>query len=282
MAALASFVNGHLTDSLPLSDRGLAYGDGLFETIRCFGGQCLLHDYHMQRLITGLNTLGIDVEHELIQQSLQQALQYLEQQACHEAVMKMIVTRGCNQRRVSPGGYGDQAGNATILVQLADAPFALHHTPHTAIAGVCDIRLAVQPALGGLKHLNRLEQVLASREVQARGWDNGILLDTRGHLNSCVNGNLFWVNNGRLYTPEIKNAGIAGTLRRLVIEVLAPARGVVVETVSTTAAILSDAEELFMTSAVVGIQSLNLEGSGTVHGAMAAALREQYLQEVSA
>jgi 4-amino-4-deoxychorismate lyase len=117
----------------------------------------------------------------------------------------------------------------------------------------CRQRLARQPALAGLKHLNRLEQVLARAEWRDPAIADGLMFDTDGLLVDGVSSNVFIVSGGHLLTPRLDQCGVAGVLRRLVIERVAPAAGFTVQEAELPAAMLDQADELFLTSSLRGI-----------------------------
>ena len=132
-----------------------------------------------------------------------------------------------------------------------------HKPPAPLQVVVCNTTLARQPQLAGLKHGNRLEQVLAAREVSARGVEEGLQLNERGELVCAVSANLFLVADGRLLTPPVSECGIAGTVRRLVLEVLAPQRNLPAEVAPLRPGDLEGAQELFLTNALQGIRHVS-------------------------
>ena len=117
----------------------------------------------------------------------------------------------------------------------------------------CQSRLSRQPALAGLKHLNRLEQVLARREWHDPRYFEGLMLDTEHHVIECVSSNLFMAHDGGLFTPGLEQCGVGGVLRRLIIDDLAPALGLEVEVTSLTIKDLMDADEIFLCNSVIGV-----------------------------
>ncbi|MFP4263430.1 MAG: aminodeoxychorismate lyase [Halomonas sp.] len=187
----------------PLDDRGAAYGDGLFETLLVRDGRPLLWDEHLARLARGCHALGIPMppEHDLAA-SLAEAGPGLE-------VLKLTLTRGSGGR-----GYRPPAAPIPRLRwQLAAfAPDAGRWRDGVRVR-LCRLRLGLQPALAGLKHLNRLENVLARGEWQDDAIAEGVLEDAEGRLVEATAMNLFWRRNGRLETPRLSRCGVAGTLR---------------------------------------------------------------------
>ncbi len=256
----ASWVDGRAAESLGLNDRAVRYGDGLFETLRYYRGEYLLLSRHMRRLAHGLESLGIDCEPALVESDLALAAGYLLETGRREALVRYQVSRGENLRRGEPGGYGDETGAATRLLALSAAA-PLLEAPPVAGAMLCDSRLAAMPALAGVKHCNRLEQVLAALEVRRAGLDNGLMLDGEGNVVCAVNGNLFALLDGRLRTPPLDACGVAGTVRELVIDTLAARAGLAVDIAPLRPSHLRDASELFLTNSVLGVQPLRVPGT---------------------
>ncbi|QTF94146.1 aminodeoxychorismate lyase [Halomonas sp. BM-2019] len=187
----------------PLADRGVAYGDGLFETVLLRDGRPLLWDEHLARLARGCHALGIALprEHELAAP--------LAEAGPGLAVLKLTLTRGSGGR-----GYRPPADPAPRLRwQLtAFAPAEARWREGVRVRH-CRLRLGIQPALAGLKHLNRLENVLARAEWDDEAIAEGLLCDSHGRLVEATAMNLFWRRDGRLETPRLDRCGVAGTLR---------------------------------------------------------------------
>lgn len=187
--------------AVPADDRGLAYGDGVFETMRAHAGVVPWWPAHWSRLAAGAQRLGIALpDAEQVRAEVADLL------AGRSAVLKLQLTRGSGTR-----GYAPRA-DATPLWLLS-----LHPLPAPAPAACtlvwCQTRLARQPLLAGIKHCNRLEQVLARREVATAGADEGLVRDVAGRVTSGTTGNLFLLDDEGWHTPELGHAGIAGICR---------------------------------------------------------------------
>lgn len=249
MAVLAASIDGRLTDSdgspgWPIDDRALAYGDGLFETIAVSAGRPQLIDYHRQRLQSGSRQLSLPEPPEALWEDVDTLAAV---PGC--GMVKVIWSRGSGRGyRPLPGLPGRR------LVMALPAPL---QPPELARDGVrirlCRLRLGAQPALAGAKHLNRLEYVLARAEWQDAGIAEGLLLDQQGALVEATQSNLFLVRDGELWTPRLDRCGVAGILRRLVMERLAPARGLKVHCARLTLSDLLASDELFLTNSQIGI-----------------------------
>lgn len=184
-------------------DRGLAYGDGVFETVLVHQGRAVWWDAHLQRLQRGCQVLGIAPP----------APGFLRGQVedliagCGRGVLKLIVTRGVGAR-----GYAPSADSVPSLVlQLGDPPPA---PPATGLRlRWCQTRLAIQPQLAGIKHLNRLEQVLARAEWDDPAIHEGLLCDPHGKVVAATAANVFVFQDGRWLTPPVTGCGVAGICR---------------------------------------------------------------------
>lgn len=237
-------VNGQRTGVDP-ADRGLAYGDGLFETMAAHDGRIRWLDLHFDRLEEGCRRLAIPAPERRV---------VADEIASHctrvgRATVKLIVTRGPGTR-----GYAPPAAPApTRILSISAWPtYPSSHYAHGIRVRVCRLRLAANPALAGMKHLNRLEHVLAHLELRGTDADQGLLLDTSEHVVGGTSSNVFAVHQGRLLTPAIARAGIEGVMRRVVLAAAADL-GVPVAERDLTLAEIENADELFMTNALIGI-----------------------------
>ncbi len=236
-------VNGEATGLAP-TDRGLAYGDGLFETMAAWNGQVRRLDLHMQRLAEGCRRLRIPLDRDGIEQEI---LSCCPPQGRH--VIKLIVTRGSGLR-----GYRiPQPQIPTRIIGITDWPdYPLSHYTQGVRVASLDLRLGRSTALAGMKHLGRLEQVLAQQELSKKNAEEGLLLDERGLVVSGVACNLFVVRDGGLVTPDLSHSGVCGVMRRAVLE-QAQRLGIHTTTTELYPAEVQAAEELFLTNAVFGI-----------------------------
>lgn len=241
---MRSWVDGQPADAVPLKDRGLAYGDGLFETLAVKAGQLVLLDRHLQRLDEGCRRLALVADQALIRDEL---LAYAA--ALGDGVLKLILTRGDSLR-----GYGINAG-APVRRILQGSPPATYPPAHGS-SGVrlfpCATRLSEQPLLAGLKHLNRLEQVLARAEWQDADHAEGLMLDMSGRVIEGVFSNLFLVDNGQLLTADLSRCGVAGVMRAELLA-RAEALGLVTTVTDISLAQLQRADEVFVCNSVYGI-----------------------------
>ena len=226
-------------DAVLADDRGLAYGDGLFETLRVHRGEVPWWAQHWARLRLGAERLGIPLPDET--RVRQEAGSLFADGG--DGVLKLLVTRGAGER-----------GYATPTNPLPTWIVSRHAAPEPPVAGlrlhVCGIRLAPQPALAGIKHCNRLEQVLARSEVERAGADEGLVLDAGGQVVGATAANLFAFIDGRWYTPPIASCGIAGVCRAQLLPALAAVEG------ALSLPEVETADALFLCNAVRGILSV--------------------------
>lgn len=258
-------VDGVAADQVSVLDRGLGYGDGLFETIRLVGTCAPLWPRHMQRLAEGCTRLQLPPPDsaQLWREVGQVGV------GMPQAVVKITLTRGVGER-----GYRLPASTrpTRIVAAFAPPPVAGDAYLHGVHMRLCQLRLAEQPRLAGIKHLNRLEQVLARAEWSDPAIAEGLLRDRHDRVISATMANLFAVVGGDLLTPVLDQCGVAGVARA---EVLARyPRACVVELNLET---LSAASEMFLSSSVRGILPVqSLDGRKFVPGVVARELQQHW------
>ncbi len=240
-----TLINGQPSEQLPVTDRGLHYGDGVFETIAVINGTPRLWQRHYSRLQRGCERLAIPApDGQLLLEEVARVAQ--NQTAC---VVKILVTRGSGGR-----GYRPPAQVAPTRLVLC-YPFP-DYPPDCAQEGVairvCDTPLGCNPRLAGIKHLNRLEQVLARSEWDDEAIAEGLMLDGEGHLVDGTMSNLFLVADGVLYTPELSRCGVAGVMRATLIDI-AQRQGMPLRITPITLDRLAHADEVFISNALIGI-----------------------------
>ncbi|MDZ5602192.1 aminodeoxychorismate lyase [Pseudomonas sp. RP23018S] len=247
-----SWVDGQPATALNLQNRGLAYGDGLFETIAVRAGWPSLLDAHLARLALGCQRLRIPADLALVRDEV---VRYAS--AVGEGVVKLILTRGDSAR-----GYAGAPTAAPRRI-LQAGPLPQYPDAH-AEAGVrlfaCQTRLAEQPLLAGLKHLNRLEQVLARAEWQDAEHVEGLVRDTQGRVVEGVYSNLFLVRHDQLITPDLSRCGVAGVMRAALME-QAGVLGIAVTVRDVLIEELQQADEVFVCNSVYGIWPVRALGT---------------------
>lgn len=242
-------VNGAFVDHLSVTDRGLTFGDGLFETMRFTAGAIPLLEYHLDRLALGCRVLTIPVSRALVESSLTKFIAAISHPA--PSIVKLIVTRGSGGQGCKPPP--PQFSSPSLVWQhlpLAD-------TAHLALSGValqpCRIPIYSNPSLAGIKHLNRLNYVMAAFDLPDSNDIQGLLTDEKGNVLETLHHNIFMVKNGVLVTPTLREAGVKGVLRRLIIERLAPSSALSVTETAFSLDELLLADEVFLTNGVRGV-----------------------------
>jgi len=254
-------VNGRSAATIDVMDRGLQYGDGLFETIACPGGRPRLLAHHLDRLAHGCGRLGIapPASDSLLQEIAAVAL-------ASDCVVKVIVTRGPSGRGYRPPS---DAVPSRIVAAFPWTPQAGNSWLDGIRLRTCRTRLAGQPALAGLKHLGRLEQVMARAEWDDETVAEGLMRDEAGQLIGGTQSNLFLRVGEELRTPKVNRCGVAGVMRRAMLEWAErqdiPAR----ETRMQPEEIFA-ADEVFLTNALIGaLPARELDGRPLRRGTIA-------------
>ncbi len=241
---MLTWVDGRPAAQLPVADRGLAYGDGLFETIAVHNGQAPLFSRHLQRLGEGCQRLAIELDHSLLKSEL---LAFFTELG--DGVAKLLITRGDGLRGYAAPQPAQPRrillGNPLPTYPAVNAELGVRLFP-------CVTRLAEQPLLAGLKHLNRLEQVLARNEWSDPAFAEGLMRDVSGRVIEGVFSNLFLLRDGVLITAELSRCGVAGVMRA---EVLAQAEraGFAVQVRDVSYDELLGADEVFLCNSLYGI-----------------------------
>lgn len=239
------WVNGAEHGSIDPNDRGLAYGDGVFETLRVEKGRAIFLEEHFERLSLGIAHFGIPLQIDDVLHDLQRFFRVCPA----SCVVKIIVTRGAGRRGYLPD---PDATPTCIFNAFPLSEYPARHVSEGVSAAFCTIRLSLQPQLAGHKHLNRLEQVLLRRELMQLGTDEALVCDMQGRVVEGVFSNLFMVRDGRLSTPRIEQSGVRGVMRAAIMRESIRQGLPVSETLHTPEDFLS-ADEVFFCNSVNGI-----------------------------
>jgi 4-amino-4-deoxychorismate lyase len=263
----AALINGAPGDRIDCTDRGLQYGDGLFETIRCQEGRARWLDLHLQRLQRGLARLRIAF-HDI--DALRGEIQQLAAGDRERCLVKVIVTRGSATRR----GYAP-AGDEKPTRVVSRHPWPTMAGADEFRVGLSAVRLSANPLLAGLKHLNRLEQVMAQMACVESGLSEVLMLSATPHVISGSMSNVFFVLKQQLVTPELRDSGVEGVMRQVVLN--ASARlNIEIQVRAVGPQELIDVREAFVTNVRLGVQSVHwLDGRTLVSDAYAQQLRRQ-------
>jgi 4-amino-4-deoxychorismate lyase len=264
----AWLIDGVKQPGLPLDDRGFAYGDGLFETIAAPNGRVRRFDSHYERLTASCERLNFSApSFALLEADVDRIVT-----PGTDCVVKIIVTRGSGGRGYRPPEFP----SPRRIVGVFPWP---DYPPDRYTDGVrvirCETRLAENPALAGMKHLCRLEQVLAQSEVAAAGAHEGIVRSVSGRIISGTMSNLFAVKTSALITPVIDRCGVAGVMRSAIIDAARRSDIPVSEQVMDPA-MLETADELFLSNSIIGIWPISvLEGVAFSVGPLTQSLMRQ-------
>jgi 4-amino-4-deoxychorismate lyase len=246
-------INGVVSDLLPVSDRGTSYGHGLFETMRLSSGKVPLWQRHCARLVADAQVLGLNISPITLKQNLDGFLTLLEQHSERKGIVKIVVTAGAGGR-----GYAAPSNLAPqIICQFSSLPDNLVPPRREGIAVTqCQYRLPANPVLAGIKHLNRLDQVLARGEwSEQRGDDyaDGIMFSHDDLLIETTCANIFIKSIDGWVTPRLDQAGVRGVMRGLLLEQLFAQCGLEVSESLISRQQLAVATELFVCSSIRGL-----------------------------
>ena len=278
MASNASvWLDGVPGSALPLPDRGLDFGDGLFETLLLENGRALFRQAHLERLRVGLAALALPDCSSTAEQHLERVCADIVSRGWRWAALRITVTRGAGER-----GYAAPAQvTPRIIITASPMQHDCRQMPQPAALVFADLRLSSEPFLAGVKHLNRLEQVIAATQARQAQADESVLLDHSGRVVSVAAGNLFFVVGKELVTPPLAACPIHGTRRRLVIEQLAPALGLDIREARVDSEFFSSCDEVFFTNSLQGLRPVKTLGAASWETyPVCEALFEQYLREV--
>ncbi|WMY72829.1 aminodeoxychorismate lyase [Buttiauxella selenatireducens] len=242
-------INGELTDKLPANDRAVQFGDGCFTTARVSAGNVRFLEQHIGRLQQACEKLLIPfIDWSLLETEMQQ-LAAAEQQA----VLKVMITRGS-------GGRGYSAANClqpTRLLSVSAYPSFYSQWREQGISlALSPIQLGINPHLAGIKHLNRLEQVLIRTHLEQMPAQEALVLDSDGWLTECCAANLFWRKGSQVFTPYVDKSGVNGTMRQHIIACLADSSWQVTE-VREKLDSLGAADEVLICNALMPIIPVN-------------------------
>jgi 4-amino-4-deoxychorismate lyase len=242
---IKTLINGEPENTISVLDRGLHYGDGIFETIKVTGGRLLFLEQHLQRLIAGSKRLGFP--QPPVDRIVAEAKSLVDGTA--EAVIKIVVTRG-------QGGRGYRLPEHTRLNRIIIRYPWVDYPERYYTAGVtmrlCNSRLSANPQLAGIKHLNRLEQIIARSEWQDPSIAEGLMLDQEENVVEGTMSNVFLYKGNRLTTPPLRNCGVAGIMRQRVLNI-AQDLGISFDISEVKPKDLLSANEMFLTNSLIGI-----------------------------
>lgn len=243
-------INGSFDQAVSVFDRGFSYGDGVFRTMKIRNGLPVSWPFHYQKLVADCAVIGIVCPSaELLMSDLQKLF---EKELFSEdllQVAKIIITRGEGER-----GYAPPVITVpTRVVIKSDLPhYAQSNYDQGVQLHVCDIKLAAQPKLAGIKHLNRLENVLARMEWRDDAIFDGLLLDQSGNVIECTMSNVFARFGKELFTPDLSLCGVSGITRQRILG-LGRVLDLDIEVKSLTLEQLLQADEVIICNSLFGV-----------------------------
>lgn len=266
-------VNGKFASHIDLLDRGFHYGDGVFTTLRLHKGVPLFLKQHLGRLHRDCGRLAIPPVESGILRSEVQAIVGDEL----EGVIKIQITRGVGGR-----GYRvPETVTPTTVIALYPPPDYPDQYPIEGIqVRYCRMRLGINPVLAGIKHMNRLEQVLARSEWSNDQVAEALMLDHEGQLVEGTVSNVFLVKNGQLLTPQLDRCGVSGVMRSVLLGA-AKIQGLSFDECRLTVSDMENADEAFVTNSIIGLWPIaRVEGKSLPVGPVTNNLREWLNQAI--
>lgn len=242
-------VNGKSRDQIPVSDRGLQYGDGVFRTMRSSAGRIVWWSDHYAKLSADAQALGLLCpEQDLL---LAECIQVAQER---DGIVKVILTRGTGQRGYAPAS----AAQPTRIIQGSPLPdYPASYSTEGIRVRWCSIKLGHQPRLAGIKHLNRLENVVARGEWSDPDIFEGLLLDESGWVISGITSNIFVVRGRTLFTPDLSQCGVAGVSRQRLMRA-AQRHGMTVRVSQMRPQDVYKADELGLCNSLIGVWRIRM------------------------
>lgn len=246
------WINGTPSISIPLNNRALYFGDGFFTTAKIKNGIVILLDRHIERLINSafrlkFNDLNIDLLYKEILQAAKSNT---------DSVIKIVITRANINAT-----YGYKCNkNVKSLRIICIYPLSKHYMQwykYGVNLTISSIRIARNPYFAGMKHLNRLEQVMIATEINNNTIaDEALVLDTEDNIIGCSSANIFWRSNRNVFTPAIYYSGVDGIIRKLILKLLVSLNYCVQE-VMVGLNNIKEIDEIFITNALLPLAPVN-------------------------
>jgi 4-amino-4-deoxychorismate lyase len=240
------WINGAAATTLPAADRSVQFGDGCFTTARVLRAEIQLLSEHIARMRRAASVLCIDcvdwaaLEREMVHAAGQQ----------EEAVVKAVITRGQGGRGYSAAGCSEP----TRIVSVSAYPAHYHALrKHGVKLTLSPVNLSKNPLLAGIKHLNRLEQVMIRLHLDQTDAHEALVVDTSGCLVECCAANLFWRKGNHIFTPDLSQSGVDGVMRRHIIRLIENTSPWTLHIVSEPVKALSDADEVLICNALMPV-----------------------------
>lgn len=242
-------INGSFDQAISVFDRGFSYGDGVFRTMKIRNGLPVSWPFHYQKLVADCAAIGIVCPSaELLMGDLQKLFEKELFSEDLTQVAKIIITRGEGERGYAPPVI---TVPTRVVIKSSLPQYAESNYDKGVQLHVCDIKLAAQPKLAGIKHLNRLENVLARMEWREEFIFDGLLLDQAGNVIECTMSNVFARFGSELLTPDLSLCGVSGITRQRILG-LGGVLGLNVGVKSLTLAQILQADEIIICNSLFG------------------------------
>lgn len=245
-------INGQDKDTINISDRGLQYGDGLFESMAVRNSKIHLWEEHWERLALGCEKLSIYLPNKEVIENEIELLCHKEYET--QFVIKLIVTRGSGARGYR---YTKEQNTTRILSCHSWPDYPQHYQSQGVAVRYCKTVLSENKKLAKIKHLNRLEQVLARNEWDTDEFQEGLMLTSQGHVVDGTMSNVFAVKDSKIFTPSLSTCGVAGVMRKTIIGI-AKEKGFEVCEKEFSKIELEMADELFLTNSLFGVWPIRI------------------------
>ncbi len=259
-------------------DRSFLYGDGLFETVRAYGGVPFMLSEHLTRMGDSAAELGIvmpdagDIATVVVR--------LIEMNELADAYVRITLSRGAHTGKLVP----DEPTQPTLLIETRELhpyPAEMYERGASIIVSSSVHNSASQ--VSRHKTTSYLASILAKREAEERGADEAILLDHTGHVAEGTVSNVFCMRGGRLLTPPLDMNILPGITRQCVLG-LARESGIEIEETPFRAAALQSADEVFLTNSLMEVMPVGLIDGGAlanVPGPVTAKLATAYKKLVT-
>ena len=238
-----------INKSLPIDillDRATSFGDGVFETMLVKNSKILFLELHLNRLFEGIKLLELDYDIKQIKNELNLSLSHLSPKL--EYVLKFMVSRGG-----SIFGYGSKNIKSNSFI-VADKIQLSNQSSIKLIR--CNHKLSYMPCLSGLKHCNRLDQVIAKREVDFANVDDGVMLNQDGNVVETTSSNIFIFEGDKILTPQLDDCGVKGVTREILIKKIIPNLGLNISEQVISFERFLKCDGCFVTNSIQGIRSI--------------------------
>lgn len=257
-----SLINGIASDYLNINDRSIHYGDGVFETILCSDKELYYWQQHFQRLYESAKRLKIDCpQQQLLLDDISKLLESYNSGSDNTGspcVIKIIISRGAGER-----GYKfskNMTANRLVFLSALEADYSSFSGKQLKSGElyVCKQQVSINESLAGLKHLNRLENVLARDEWNA-SYIDGLMLNANQHVIEGSMSNLFAIKDKQMYTPDLRLSGVKGVMREIIIN-LAAKNNIKISVTDLTIDDLYAMDELFISNSLIGMKAVTKLG----------------------